>query len=92
MPTAVQAEREKLGNEAAKVLRSLGLKKASARVVRHDGQPKIAIYIPIDSARTLNTALVPSMTALLGRLARKSPEVVTLLRASVPGLTLKRAG
>jgi hypothetical protein len=91
VPTAVQAERVKLGNEMAKVMRSLGLKKASAKVVRHDGEAKIAIYFPIESARTLETALLPSMTTLLGKLARKEPEVVTLLLAKVPGLKLKRA-
>lgn len=82
VPTAVQLEREKLAKDTAKTVRALGFAKASAHLVRHDGQPKIAIYIPLETAQTLESKLGPALVKQVGKLTLKSPTLATLLKSA----------
>ena len=86
----MQAEREATEQAAVKVFRSLGVKNPSPQTIRHDGQTKIAFIFSYEAARALETQLLPAMVKLLAKMAKKRPDVIPLLRAQLPALTLKR--
>lgn len=82
IPTAVQLQREKLAKDTAKIARSLGFTKANARLVRHDGQPKIALYIALPDAQNLESKLGPALVKAVGKLTLRQPELLPLLRSA----------
>ena len=88
VPTAVQQEREKIGKDTRKIIRDLGFKRASASIVRRDGRPMVAIYLPLEDAQKWDpTKVIP----MIANAAKKDAAVRQLLTAKVPGLTLKRS-
>jgi len=65
-----------------KLLRRLGLKSADAHFVRRGGRAQIAIYVPVEVAESLPSAL-PSAVARFGlRLAKTQPDLFEPLRAA----------
>jgi hypothetical protein len=88
VPTAVQAEREKIGQDTRKIIREMGFKRASASIVKRDGKPMVAIYLSLDEAQHWDlTKAIP----MIAKVVKKDSAVLQLLRAKVPALTLKRS-
>ena len=87
-PSEVQREREAAAKQAQAYARKLGMAKAVARVVRHGGEPKIALYLPVAAAASLETKAPLAALALVARLART--DAAFAARAREMGL-LRRA-
>jgi len=88
VPTAVQAERAKIGKDTSKIIRDLGFKRASASIVKRDGKQVVAIYLPIEEAQRWEPTKAITMIAAL---AKKDTALLRILRTKLPALMLKRS-
>ncbi len=81
-PTEQRVAAERAAASAQKLLRSIGVRGAHAAIVRRGGSARVAVYIPIDVAAALETAL-PKAVARFGlRLAKTQPDLFEPLRAA----------
>jgi hypothetical protein len=89
-PDDVRAANALTADSAEKFVRKLGFKKAEAEIVRRHGETRVAIYISLEVAKTLESH-VPAAFARMGRsLAKTRPELFAPLRAA--GWRLTGAG
>jgi hypothetical protein len=67
---------------AQRLVRSIGLKNASAGLVRRPGGTQVAIYIDVGVAETLDVALPKALAKFGLRLAKTDPEAFAPLAAA----------
>src|SRR5690606_9230098 len=86
--TAVQHARDEIGKDTKKIIRSLGFKNASASIVRRDGRPMVAIYLPLEDAQKWDPK---KAIPLIAKAVKNDAATLQLLKAQVPALLLKRS-
>ncbi|MBX3275624.1 MAG: hypothetical protein KF729_35520, partial [Sandaracinaceae bacterium] len=79
-PTEVQREREAAAKTAQAYARKLGMTKAVARLVRHGGETKVAIYLPLGAAANLEAKAPLAALDLVARLSRTDTAFAALAR------------
>ena len=79
-PTEVQREREAAAKTAQAYARKLGMTKAVARLVRHGGETKVALYLPLGAAASLDAKAPLAALDLVAKLSRADPAFAALAR------------
>ncbi|MBX3273429.1 MAG: hypothetical protein KF729_24410 [Sandaracinaceae bacterium] len=79
-PTEVQREREAAAKTAQVYARKLGMTRAVARLVRHGGETKVAIYLPLGAAANLEAKAPLAALELVARLSRTDTAFAALAR------------
>ncbi|MCA9608940.1 MAG: hypothetical protein KC619_25230 [Myxococcales bacterium] len=81
-PTEIQAARERTAKATAAWVKKLGFRGAHTEVVRRGGEPRVAIYISLETAERLESRVLGAVARLGPRLARTQPELFAPLRAA----------
>lgn len=81
-PPEIQARHDQAVQSTEKWVRQLGFRGANAEIVRKHGEPRVAIYITLETAEALQERVIGAFAKLGPSLARRKPALVAPLRAA----------
>jgi hypothetical protein len=81
-PTEIQAARTRTAQLTEDWVKKLGFRGAQAEIVRRGGEPRVAIYISLETAEALESRVTSAFAKLAPRLAKTQPALVAPLLAA----------